>query len=255
MKRTGILMLTMMVLIGGVLGAAEIEGNTTLGGSNGYIVIPSAYPVTSGESAAITTGYHAVLALPGDFSHIPFIQFGFKEDFEVSLAVDIASSADLLLQTKWRFIEKNTTSVAFGINGQMHHIGDATLAFAGQTYVATSFASNFIDLPSKTTILIGYTFKDGMNSDIDFGMGFQAPLWEKVFKGKVDFLIDFGNVSYSMDPSAGNAGNRGMLNLGMRLLPVEFMKSTYVTADLRLLDILDQNGRGLSAGVSITFRP
>jgi hypothetical protein len=255
MKNPILIVLLVLISAIGTLGATDIEGNTTLSGSNGYIVIPSAYPVTSGESAAITTGYHAVLAFPKDFSHIPFIQFGFKEDFEVSLAVDIADTAALLLQTKWRFIEKNTTSVAFGINGQMHNIGGTALEFAGQTYIATSFASNFIDLPSKTTILVGYTVKDGMNSDIDFGMGFQAPLWEKVFKGKVDFMIDFGNVSYSIYPSAGNAGNRGMLNIGMRLLPIEFMKSTYVTADLRLLDILDQNGRGLSAGISISFRP
>jgi hypothetical protein len=46
-----------------------------------------------------------------------------------------------------------------------------------------------------------------------------------------------------------------MLNIGARLLPVEFMKSTYITADLRLLDLLDDKGRGISAGISITFRP
>lgn len=246
----------LLIIMTASLFATTGEGSATLGGVNGYVVLPSAIPVKSTqESASITTGYNAVLEFPLTFSHIPYIQFGFKEDFEVSLAVDIAESADLLLNAKWRFIEKETTSITFGVNGQMHDIGKDPLLFAAQTYIATSFSSNFIDLPSKTTILIGYTVKDNMNTDIDFGMGFQAPLWEKVFKGKVDFLIDFGNVSYSAYPGAGKAENRGMLNVGMKLLPIEFMKSTFIAADFRLIDILDHEGRGVSAGVSITFRP
>ena len=94
-----------------------------------------------------------------------------------------------------------------------------------------------------------------MNTNIDFGMGFQAPLLENVFKGKVDFLIDFGNVSYSSSPSGGEAEDRGLLNIGARLLPVEFMQSTTIAADVRLIDVFDHSGRALSAGVSISFRP
>jgi hypothetical protein len=86
-------------------------------------------------------------------------------------------------------------------------------------------------------------------------MGFQAPLLQKVLKGKVDFLIDFGNVSYSMNPSAGDATDRGMLNMGLRVLPIEFMRGTFFTFDLRVLDLLDDKGRGVSAGMSIAFRP
>lgn len=230
------------------------EGNTTLGGVNGYVVIPSALPVDSNRGASITTGYQALLNLPTTFAHIPYIQFGFAKNFEFSLAIDIESEADILLNGKWRFLQKGSTHVAFGFIGQALHVGKTT-AFAAQTYIASTFSSNFIDWPSKTTILLGYTFKDGLDTNIDFGMGFQAPLLEKVFKGKVDFLIDFGNVSYSVDPSAGNAVDRGMLNMGVRLLPLEFMRSTFITADLRLIDILDHQGRGLSAGVSITFKP
>ena len=252
--RITITLLVLLSLSTGSLFAAMEEGNATLGGVNGYIVIPSAQPVSSGENASVTTGYSAIFALPDGFAHIPFIQFGFGGDFEVGLAVDISDEADVLLNTKWRFVEKETTSVAFGIVGQALEVGDAT-KFAAQAYIASSFTSTFISWPSKTTILVGYTFDDTMNTDIDFGMGFQAPLLEKVFKGNVDFLIDFGNVSYSSNPSGGKAGDRGLLNLGARLLPVEFMPSTTVAADLRLIDILDHSGRALSAGVSISFRP
>lgn len=258
MKRNyKIVLVTLLCLVFASVGnsyADSLEGNTTLGGTNGYIVIPSAYPVDSNNGPVITSGYQAILEFPSSFAHIPFIQFGFAKDFETSLAVDIKDSANILLNGKWRFLQKGETSVSFGFIGQAIDLGN-TNEFAAQAYFASSFSSNFIDWPSKTTILVGYTFKEKLNSNIDFGMGFQAPLLEKVFKGKVDFLIDFGNVSYSIDPSAGDAGNRGMLNIGARLLPVEFMKSTYITADLRLLDLLDDKGRGISAGLSITFRP
>lgn len=253
-KKTIITIICMLFITVGFGFADSPEGNNTLGGINGYNVIPSAYPVDSDNGAVISSGYQAILEFPSEFAHIPYLQFGFAKDFETSLAVDIKDSVNILLNGKWRFVEKGTTSVAFGFIGQAIDLGN-TNKLAAQTYFASSFSSNFIDWPSKTTILVGYTFKDNLNSNIDFGMGFQAPLLEKVFKGKVDFLIDFGNVSYSIDPSAGDAGNRGMLNIGARLLPVEFMKSTYVTADLRLLDLLDDKGRGISAGISITFRP
>ena len=255
-RRTRLTVLSMMIIVCAIpvlFGVGE-EGNTTLGGVNGYIVVPSALPVTSGDKATITTGYSAIFDLPDGFAHIPFIQFGFTGDLEASLALDIGSEANMLLNAKWRFVEKGETSVAFGVVGQMLDIG-GTLGFAAQTYLASSFVSTFISWPSKTTILVGYTFDDSLNTDIDFGMGFQAPLWQKVFKGKVDFLIDFGNVSYSTRPSGGRAQDRGMLNLGMRLLPWEFMTSTFLAADVRLIDLLDHAGRAISAGVSVSFSP
>lgn len=252
--RTTIIAMTVLLIFIPMLSAETGEGNTTLGGVNGYLVIPSALPVVSTQNATITTGYSAIFDIPDGFAHIPFIQFGFATDFEVGLAVDIATKADLLLNAKWRFLEKENTSVAFGLVGQMIEVGSDT-TFAAQTYFVSSFNSTFISWPSKTSIMVGYTFDDSLNSDIDFGMGFQAPLLQEFFKGKVDFLIDFGNSSYSIHPSGGNAAGRGMLNLGVRLLPVEFMQSTFVAADIRLIDILDHSGRALSAGLSISFRP
>lgn len=236
------------------IAAQSDEGNPTMGGVNGYLVIPSALPVASTKNATITTGYSAIYDFSKGFAHIPYIQFGFAHDFEASLAVDIADKADMLLNAKWRFLEKGTTSLSFGVVGQMLEIGK-TPTFAAQTYLASTFNSTFISWPSKTTLLVGYTFDNSLNTDIDFGMGFQAPLFKKLFKGNVDFLIDFGNISYSKAPSGGNPTDRGMLNIGMRLLPVEFMQFTFVAADLRVIDILDHSGRAVSAGISISFRP
>ena len=86
-------------------------------------------------------------------------------------------------------------------------------------------------------------------------MGFEIPLWQKAFKGKVNLLVDFGNVSYSAYPSGGIAKDRGLFNIGLRLLPLEFLPSTYFALDLGLIDIFDHQGRAFSAGAALTFRP
>ena len=134
---------------------------------------------------------------------------------------------------------------------------DEDLYFGGKLYFASTFNSTFISLPSKTTVLLGYSIdeKKTTYSDIDFGMGFQAPFFPKVFKNKVDFLIDFGNVSYSNRPSGGDADKRGMFNLGLRLLPVQIMKGTFIGVDLSMVDLFDHSGRAISLGDSMTFMP
>jgi hypothetical protein len=233
--------------------SSSVGGNTTLGGVNGYIVIPSAEPVYSSKDSTVTTGYSAIFS--GKFAHVPFIQFGFAKDFEVGLSVDIDDSADVLLNAKWRFSSGKNSSIAAGLVGQALNIAATDAFFAAQLYMATTFSSTFIDWPTKTTVLVGYTFDKTLDTNIDFGMAFETPFLKDVFNDKVTFLIDFGNVSYSADPSGGNANNRGLLNVGLRLLPVEFMKSVFVTFDLRALDLFDHTGRALSAGVSISLRP
>ncbi|MFA7672055.1 MAG: hypothetical protein WCY53_07375 [Sphaerochaetaceae bacterium] len=255
MKKPYTFILILLVIVSFNLFGAGFESNTTLSGINGYVVVPSALPAASGKDTSITTGYSAIFTLPSGFAHIPYIQFGFANNFEASAAVDITDDADLLVNAKWRFLHKGETSVALGLNGQLLDMkGD--LYVGGKIYVAATFSSTFITLPSKTTVMLGYSIdKNSINSDIDFGMGFQAPFFPKVFKEKVDFLIDFGNVSYSNSPSGGDAENRGMLNLGLRLLPLQFMRGTYFATDLRLIDIFDAKRRAFSVGAAITFVP
>jgi len=245
-----IIVLVGMLIVSNVFGAAG-DGNTTLGGVNGYIVIPSADPVYSADNATVATGYSALFS--SSFAHVPFIQIGFAENFEASLAVDIATSTDVLLNAKWRFAQGKTSSIAVGIVGQALDLG-GTVSFAGQLYAVSTFTGALIDWPAKTTVLIGYTFDNTLNTDIDFGMGFEIPFFEDFFKGRVNFLMDFGNVSYSSKPSGGNAADRGLLNVGLRMLPLEFVKSVFLSADLRAMDLFDHTGRALSAGISISFR-
>jgi len=257
MKRKHSNVLVCIVLVFAVVAplfAVNVEGNSTLSGLSGYVVVPSAQVVDSSRNATVTTGYSAMLSSGAQFSHIPFVQLGFKDQFETSLAVDISDTVDLLLQGKWQFVERKTTSFAFIFNGQALDMGNS-ISFAGQTGFAATYSSSIVDFPSKTTVFLGYTFDDTLNTDIDFAMAFETPLWKEGFKEKVNILLDFGNVSYSKDPSGGDATTRGLLNVGVRLLPIEFISDTFVMADLRLLDLFDHTGRAINVGVSISFRP
>lgn len=233
--------------------SVSLLANTTLAGTSGYMVIPSAEVTPSANASAVTTSYSATFTTGGAV-HIPSLQIAFKDAFEASLAVDIAADTDLLLNAKWRFSKKGTTSLAVGLLGQYSGISK-TDEIAAQLYLVSTFESAIMDFPSKTTLLVGYSLMKGMNSNINFALAFQTPLLEKTFKGKVDFLMEAGNVSYSATPSAGNADNRGLVNVGVRLLPIEFVKSTFIAVDIRALDLFDHQGRALSLGASISFRP
>lgn len=233
--------------------SVSLAANTTIAGTSGYIVIPSAEVTPSTNASAVTTAYSATFS-NNVAVHIPALQLAFKDTFETSLAVDIADNTDLLLNAKWRFRKKGTTSLAAGLLGQWSGVSD-TDQMSAQLYLASTFDSSIMDYPSKTTLLVGYSLMKGMNSDINFALAFQTPLLEKTFKGKVAFLMDFGNVSYSATPSVGNADNRGLVNVGIRLLPIEFLKSTFIAVDIRAVDLFDHKGRALSLGASISFRP
>lgn len=246
MKRTLLLSLLCMCLL-------PVFGSTTLGGSSGYIVVPSAEVAPSKANSSVSTAYSATMTNNGVI-HIPSILLSFSDSVETSFAVDIGNDIDLLLNGKWRFAKRETTSFAAGLLAQISGVSE-TNVFSAQLYVASTFESSIMDLPSKTTIRLGYTFKEPLNSNIDFALAFQTPFFPEVFKEKVDFLMDFGNVSYSATPSAGNAGDRGLINIALRLLPIEFLNSTYFGLDIRALDLFDHKGRALSIGATISFRP
>ncbi len=236
----------------GALGEIE-DGNTTIQGINGYLVIPSAEPAWGGNDLTITTGYS--VSFSGSLNHLPYVQVGFNHDFEAGLASELSNnSIDLLLNGKWRFNRSGDRSLAAGVNGQFLDI-TSSMDWAVQLYFASTFKSTFIDWPAKTTILVGYTLDGSPDTDIDFGLGFQVPFMEDFFSGKVDFLLDYGNVSYSAQPKSADASHRGMLNIGFRLLPVKLAKGMYLSADLRGLDLFDGADRAASLGLGISYQP
>lgn len=251
MRRTvvaSILFLSILMKIG----AADVT-SPSISGTTGYLVLPSAEVNLSKASPSVQSGYGAVAASSG-VAHLPYLQMAFADAYELAFAFDIQDQTNLLLNGKWRFSHSAGTSIAAGLVAQMIQT-TPDWQYAAQLYVASTFESSIMDFPSKTTLLLGYTFHKGLDSNIDFGLAFQTPFFPEVFKSKVDFLLDFGNVSYSVDPSGGNAEQRGMVNIGLRLLPIEFIDSVYFESDIRALDLFDHQGRALNLSVAITFRP
>lgn len=233
-----------------IFNQSSSSANASLGGSNGYIVVPSAEPAFGGRGTAVTAGYSAIFS--GSVTHLPYLQLGFEDDFEIDIATEIGNDVDLLLQGKWRFDSNAGRSLAIGVNGQLLDL-TSSLSWAVQLYLASTFSSTLIDWPSKTTVLIGYTLDGSPSTDIDFAMGFQTPFLKDVFDGKVDFIADFGNISYSSDPTGADASSRGLLNTGLRLLPVHISDSLAFNLDLRLLDVFDASGRALSVGAGLSY--
>lgn len=226
---------------------------TNLNGSTGYLVVSSAEITKSTNSPAVTTAYSATFSKE-KVAHIPSVLLSFKDTFETSLAVDIAQDTDLLVNAKWRFAQKGTTSFAVGLLGQISSVSLDNQA-ALQIYAASTFESSIMDRPSKTTILLGYSVQKEMNSNINFALAFQTPFFAETFHDKVVFLLDFGNVSYSATPSFSDADDRGLVNVGLRLIPFELVKSVHLGLELRALDLFDHEGRALSLGAAISFQP
>lgn len=246
----------MVLLMGCVLPAMVFAsvGNTTMTGTTGSIVVPSAVPVSTPENPAVTTGYSALYNTTDGFSHIPFLQIAFMDDFEAALAADIGPDVDLIFNGKWRFVQTQATDFALIVNGQALGL-DTSVSWAGRVGFAGTFESRLLDYPTVTSIYLGYTFDTPLDTDIDFAMSFETPVFSDELGKMLSLVIDFGNVGYSVAPSGGDAADRGLLNFGLRLLPIEFIKDTYIMADVRILDFFDSSGRAASLGINISFRP
>ena len=249
MKRT--------LLIVGILllGTALLVAEPTLSGTSGYITAPSAEVEESGSKLAIATGYSMLYGDKG-LAHLPFIYLSFPVDIEVAFAVDTKTETDLLLSAKWRFVETKGTSFAVGTSLQLLEVGD-TNTFGIQGYLASTFHHTLMDSPTKSSIMIGYSWKQGTQalSNIDFAVGLETMLFPNKLKNHLALLLDFGNISYSLSPSGGNAQNRGLVSVGLRVPAFKLFPSTTMSFDLRALDLFDHAGRAVSLSTALTFRP
>lgn len=229
---------------------------TTLSGSTGHIVTPSAGMLWEDSGFSLSTAYALIATQDSGLAHIPSVNVGLFRQLELNLAMDSLDGViDLLGGIKWKFFDSGTTEIAFGLSGQVLGIGkENERAFGGQTYVVSTFQSALFDQPALTSVLIGYTFQKDMSSDIDFSVGFDAPLFPSVFSDYVSFVFDVGNVSYSMNPS-GNNPDRGIVNAGIRINPIDIITDQFrVSANVYGLDLLDGADRSFSAGLSLQVR-
>jgi hypothetical protein len=179
---------------------------------------------------------------------------------EISGAVDFQpklhdkSNGDGFLGLK---IQLPTSKTAVAIGGNVQFLTSLDhYTTAGLIYGAVSYGGEFFAWPAETSLALGYTFLEGGNNNIDFGMGFDMILIPDVFKNFVHWIVDFSNFSYSVQALGTNAWARGCLNTGFRVdisaLPA--LKAFKFIFDLMLLDILDSDrsiGMGFSFGMPL----
>ena len=225
---------------------------TTVSGSAGHIVTPSADLFWDDSEFSVSSGYTMVVTR-NRIAHVPYVNFALFRQLEVTTALDVCEDAfDLLVGGKWQFLDTGSTRLAFGLLGQALDIGNGT-DWAAQAYLTSTFQSTLFDQSALTTVLIGYTFKEDMKFDIDFSVGFDSLLFPSVFKEYVSFVFDVGNVSYSQNAS-GTSPDRGIVNAGLRLNPIGFGDLIRVSADIAGLDLLDGDDRSFAAGINLQMK-
>jgi hypothetical protein len=250
MKKTTALLILIAVLVG-VVGAQSLKG-MNLNGATGLYSIPSGrigWERTS--DFGLDLGYHAIFR--DEAANIPKLAMSLFKWVEVSGAFDIQPGdhqSDFMAGVKIQFpITK--TAIALGGNFQSINAGNEWFSYnAGQIYAAVTYAGEFFNMPAETTVVAGKTFiEHNTDSGIDFGMGFDLVLLPNVFDKYVHWITDFANFSYSVDPFGADAGNRGVLNSGIRidLSMIPALSKFKFVVDVLVTDAFDAN-RSFSIG-------
>jgi len=229
----------------------------SFGGTTGYISTPSAKTGWEGSDFAVDTSYHYIGAHNG--SHIPKVTFQIISKIELGLAMDFqdrhTDDDDLIFHGKFNFYNAGASSLAIGGNLQFIDMGnDDTTGkeqTAGQLYLAVTYSSKFFGMPALTTLVIGKTFTENTNSDIDFSMGFDLNFLPQYLKGYVHWISDFANYSYSIEANGANAGYRACFNTGFRFAILKDSRFK-LNIDLVMTDALDDD-RSWAVGAAFGF--
>ncbi|MDR2758239.1 MAG: hypothetical protein LBB78_02525 [Spirochaetaceae bacterium] len=246
--------------------SAQNLRSMSFNGATGLYIVPTGN-IGWEKSAGLDLGYHGILNR--NSNHLFKINLSLFSFTEVNLAFDLqnnnyydAQNDDLIIGTKIKIPSFNRdTTIGIGGNLQMLNMGEERFAnrnfnravggyyTAGQIYGAVTYRSTFFGSRAETSIAVGKTFYRGMDSSIDFGMGFDLLLLPQYLDRFVHIIIDFSNFSYSDSPNPRISANRGILNTGVRidLSAIPPLKNIKLTIDALMTDGFDE-GRSFSVG-------
>ena len=266
---------------------SQVRGQS-INGSTGLYSIPSGRIGWEDKgNFAMDLGYRAIINNYGGIAHIPAVTLSLFNWVEISSAYDIQpkidfisinedneeiieaqNNEDLLLGIKIR-LTNNNPAVALGSNFQLINLTNKNDYdyVAYQPYFAITYAGNFLNTKSETSVVFGktfYTHGPVNNSDIDFGMGLDIIIFDDVFGDAVHWLIDFANFSYSDNAwsnelvhGTGAAWYRGALNTGLRinLAAIPVLSNFKFIIDLFFNDLFDSGGRSFTIGTVFGVSP
>jgi hypothetical protein len=272
------ILFTALILFAAVSLSAQSSGGVTamsLSGLTGLYVVPTAHIGWEDADIGINGGIHSNFADDGRYRADIIGQFNISlfKWVELSAAWDRKpdyrgrkNNDDLLFGAKLRLPLKST-NLAFGATLDYTAMGASGDDHLGsQVFGVVTFNSVFFGMPAQTSMLIGKTFIEDvdLNSDIDFGMGFDLVLFPDKLSSFLHWIVDFANFGYSIDNphyySSGPWGmsvNRGILNTGLRvdLSQIPALGKLNCSIDAYIADAFDSNnddfGRTLGLGLTI----
>jgi hypothetical protein len=228
----------------------------SLNGVTGLYVVPTARIGWENAGLGFNGGYHLNFVdydkirgnhlFQGNLSLYRWLELAFTCDSQ-----PFDDDDDLLFGAKLK-LPVTATDIAIGANLSYNNLGSNGNHLALQLYGAVTYQAEFFSMPSETTLAVGKSFYEGtdVNSDIDFGMGFDLILFPQYLQNFLHWIIDFSNFSYS--PTGwGAAAARGTLNTGLRvdLSQIPALSRFNFAVDAYVTDAFDHDTRGLGLGV------
>ncbi|MDR2403528.1 MAG: hypothetical protein LBD78_05815 [Spirochaetaceae bacterium] len=264
MKKTGcwLALFGIALIVTPGLGAQNRHG-MGFNGITGLYSIPSGYIGRNDVDLGIDLGmtYNFVNRDPivkAGFSLFKWVELTAAFDFQPKVNYPLddkqnnsLNNTDIITGIKVQ-LPADKTAIALGGNLQIinRYVDRSGAELAGQLYIAVSYPAEFFGMPVETSLSLGYTFRKPLDSNIDFGMGFDLTLLPDVFKEFIHWLVDFSNFSYSIDPLGNNAWYRGALNTGLRidLAAIPALNKFKFFIDVIAADILDDGNRSFIIG-------
>ena len=279
MKRNNriILISLILIMINAIFISAQEQPKTagfrgqSINGATGLFSVPSGRIGWDDSAFGLDFGYRAVINNNSGAAHIPAVTASILRWVELSAIFDIQPDIgkqvndDLIIGIKIKMPTKKT-ALALGGNVQFLNIGSESRAYyAYQPYISITYSGIFFNTNADTTLFFGKTLYSGgpkINSNIDFGMGFDVVLFPDVFANVVHWIIDFTNFGYSDNSWPNNsyyhtpAVMRGILNTGIRidLSAIKALSKFKLILDFIFNDLFDSGSRSFIAGAAFGFK-
>jgi hypothetical protein len=254
---------------------AQSVRTMTFNGATGLYTVPSG-SIGWEKSTGLDLGYHGIFNRSPN--HMANLNMSLFRWVEVSLAFDFQddyitagylhnNNHDLIIGTKIQIPSFRNTFIGLGGNVQFLNLGEDQFSTnaqynrflggyytAGQIYAALTYKSTFFGTVTETSVALGKTFYKDMDSNIDFGMGFDLLLLPQYLGNFVHVIIDFSNFTYSDSPNPRISTARGVLSTGFRfdLSAIPPLKNFKFAIDAMITDGFDE-GRAFAVGAVFGF--
>jgi hypothetical protein len=252
MKKICVMILLGVCAITGLAAQAKILNAMSLNGITGLYVVPTARLGWGDANIGFNAGYHMHF-VNGDLEDLFHTSMSFFSLFEFA-ATYVGQAGDddddLIIGGKLRF-PLSRADLALGANMYYNNVEGPSPHLAGQFYGVFTYMAEFFGMPADTTLIVGKTFyEDGkINSDIDFGMGFDLIIFPQFLNSFIHWIVDFSNYGSIARMSSA----RGSANTGLRIdiSQIPGLSKLTFAIDLYLTDAFDANSRNFGVGITV----